>query len=93
MHLLVHLTPKASHNKIEGWALNAGGHIILRVKVTAVPEDGKANQELIKLLSKALHISKASIVILRGLTSRIKHLDLAIDEKLFTEKLGEAKKK
>ncbi len=61
MLLIVHLTPKSSHNKIEGWALDADNQRALRVKVTAVPEGGKANEALIKLLAKKLHVSKSKI--------------------------------
>ena len=78
MRLIVHLTPKASHTKIEGWALDVKGQRVLRVKVTAVPEDGKANKALIQLLSKTLHISKSRILLVQGTTSRIKYLDIEL---------------
>lgn len=83
MRLIVHLTPKASHNKIDGWAVDTENQKILRVRVTVVPEDGKANEALIKLLSKALHISKSRISIIRGATSRIKHLEVKMEEEGF----------
>lgn len=76
MKLVVHLTPKASHNKIEGWSEDEKGQKILRVKVTAAPEDGKANEALIKLLSKALHIPQSRISLTRGTTARIKQLEI-----------------
>lgn len=90
MRLIIHLTPKASHNKIEGWALDVKGQRILRVKVTAVPEDGKANDALIKLLSKTLHISKSQISLVRGETSRVKQFDIEIEERALKEKLDKA---
>lgn len=80
MRLIVHLTPKASHNKIEGWALDENGQKVLRVKVTAVPENGKANEALIKLLSKTFHLSKSKISFIRGETSRIKQLEIEMEE-------------
>lgn len=80
MHLTIHLIPKASKNAIEGWTLDARGEKVLRVKVTAVPEDGKANEVLIKLLSKTLHISQSKISLVRGHTSRIKELQIDGDE-------------
>ena len=80
MRLIVHLTPKASHTKIEGWSLNTKGQKVLRVKVTAVPENGKANEALIKLLSQILHVSKSRIFIVRGETSRVKQLEIEIEE-------------
>lgn len=58
MQLKIHLTPNASHNKIEGWSCDDKGEKRLRVKVTATPESGKANEALIKLLSKTLRIPK-----------------------------------
>lgn len=76
MRLVVHLTPKSSHNKIEGWAEDANGQKNLRIKVTAVPEDGKANEALIKLLSKTLRIPQSRISLVRGDTSRIKQLEI-----------------
>lgn len=76
MKLIVHLTPKASHTKIEGWAVDEKGQKILRVKVSAVPEDGKANEALIKLLSKTLHIPQSRISLTRGATARIKQLEI-----------------
>jgi uncharacterized protein (TIGR00251 family) len=76
MRLIVHLTPKASCNKIEGWAQDAQGQKVLRVKVTAVPEEGKANEALIKLLSKTLHVSKSRVRLVRGSTSRIKEVEV-----------------
>ena len=79
MFLIVHLTPKASANKIEGWALNTEGQKVLRVRVTAVPENGKANEALIKLLSKTFHLAKSKIVLIRGETSRVKHFKVAAD--------------
>lgn len=89
MRLIIHLTPKASHDKIEGWALDAEGQRILRVKVTAVPEEGKANDALIKLLSKTLHVSKSRISLIRGTTSRIKQFEIEIEESKCEMKLRE----
>ncbi|MBU0671210.1 MAG: DUF167 domain-containing protein [Patescibacteria group bacterium] len=44
----------------------------LKVKLNAIPEKGKANAELIKLLSIDFDISQGKIEILRGLTSNKK---------------------
>lgn len=76
MKLLVYLTPNASHTKIEGWTEDEKGQKRLRVKVTSVPENGKANQALIKLLSQQLHIPQSRISLRRGPTSRLKHLEI-----------------
>lgn len=70
--LVVRLTPKASHTKIGEMALDADGQAYLKVYVTAVPEDNKANKALIALLAKTFHIPKSSLYIISGLTDRRK---------------------
>ncbi len=47
MKISVKVIPKASKNEIVGWEED-----ILKVRLTVVPEKGKANEALIALLSK-----------------------------------------
>lgn len=47
---------------------------VIRVRVSAPPEKGKANKELIRFLAKSLGIPKANIVLLSGETSRKKRM-------------------
>jgi uncharacterized protein len=44
----------------------------LKVAVTAPPEDGRANQALVKTLRDALELKRSQIEILSGMTSRDK---------------------
>ena len=67
----VHVTPKASTNAIKPQDAGAG-KIALKIYVTVVPEDGKANEAVIKLLSKELKVPKSAITIIQGLKSRKK---------------------
>lgn len=53
----------------------------LKVKLSSPPLEGKANSELVKFLSKALDVSKASIKIISGETSRDKTLEISELEK------------
>ncbi len=62
--LEVRVTPKASRNEIR----EEDGQI--RVYVTTVPENGKANDAVVKLLSKALGVPKSRLTLIRGATSR-----------------------
>ncbi|WP_116135005.1 DUF167 domain-containing protein [Tropicimonas sp. IMCC34043] len=64
--IAVRVTPKASRNAVEA---GEGG---LRVYVTTVPEGGKANEAVRKLLAKALGIAKTRLVLVRGETARDK---------------------
>ena len=72
--LFVRLTPKASRNAIGDVVVDADGQEWLRVSVTTVPENGKANQALIKLLAKAAKCPKSSVRIVSGQTDRAKTL-------------------
>ena len=64
--IAVRVTPKASRDRI---VVEEGQ---IRVYVTTVPEDGKANPAVQKLLSKALGVPKSRLSLIRGQTSRDK---------------------
>lgn len=64
--LSVRVTPKASRNALV--AAPEG----LRAYVTVVPEDGKANAEVTKMLAKALGVAKSRLTLVRGKTAREK---------------------
>ena len=48
----------------------------LKVYLTAVPVDGKANKELIKLLAEKLNISKSKINIIKGEKNKEKIIEI-----------------
>jgi uncharacterized protein len=72
--VFIRLQPNVSANRIDQPQEQADGICRLRVKVTAVPEKGKANKALIKLLSKALRIAPSMITVVSGVTDRNKTL-------------------
>ena len=76
VELRIRLTPSGGRDAIDGVETDAEGQAYLKARVTAVPEDGKANKALIALLSKALKIPKSSISFITGETSRRKILRL-----------------
>ncbi len=45
---------------------------ILKVKIHAQPEKGKANDELLHFLAELLNLRKSSLTVVQGLTSRNK---------------------
>jgi uncharacterized protein (TIGR00251 family) len=65
--LHVRVQPKARANAVKGWHGAA-----LRVSVTAVPEDGKANRAVIDLLAETFDVAPSSINLVRGAASRDK---------------------
>jgi len=80
----VRLTPKASANRVDGISADADGKGTLKVRVTAIPEAGKANKALIRLLSKEWKMAKTELSLHRGETDRNKIFFVAGD----TDALG-----
>ena len=64
--IAVRVTPRASRARIE-----ADGPL-LRVYVTVVPEDGKANAAVQALLARTLGVAKGRLTLVRGATARDK---------------------
>ena len=63
----LHVYPNAPRNEIVGFTDG-----VLGVKVAAPPVKGQANRELVAFLSRLLGVSKGSLAILKGHTSRNK---------------------
>lgn len=70
--ITIRLTPKASQTKLGDLALDENDKPYLKVYVTAVPGDNKANKALIALLSKMFRIPKTKIHLISGATDRRK---------------------
>ncbi|MHB8845329.1 MAG: DUF167 domain-containing protein [Nitrospirota bacterium] len=68
----VRIQPRASKN---GASRMEDGS--LKIRLTAPPVDGAANEALIAYLAKALAVSKSSVEILSGHTSREKRLRIS----------------
>lgn len=68
----VRLQPRASKNEIAGLHGDA-----LRVRVTAPPVDGLANEALMDFLSQALEIPRRNVCIVSGFTSRTKVVEIS----------------
>ena len=76
IRLSVRLTPAAGREAVDDFEAADDGDSYLRVRVTAVPEGGKANKALIALLAKRLRMPKSTITIISGETARKKILRL-----------------
>lgn len=68
----VYLQPRSSKNEIAGPYRDG-----IKVKVTAPPIKGKANEALIRFLAKEFQISPSCIEILKGHQSREKILKIS----------------
>ena len=85
--LKVYLQPKSSKNEVVGPYRDG-----IKVKVTAPPVEGKANETLIRFLAKEFGISPSCIEIIKGLHSREKTLRISgtlLDKRLdFNRKIS-----
>ncbi len=63
----VKVVPRASQNEVAGWE----GEVV-KIRLTAPPVEGKANQALLKFLAESLGIARAQIEIVAGSGSRRK---------------------
>ena len=70
--LAIIVTPKSGKNEIVGMKGDE-----LHVRVTAPPENGKANKAVEKVISDSLGVPKSSISVVRGETSH--HKMIAIE--------------
>ena len=88
VRLAVRLTPNGGRDAIDGFDKDENGAPVLKARVSAVPENGKANKALVALLSKALKVPKSSIEIVSGETSRKKILRIDTDPEDFQIRLA-----
>ena len=76
LRFAVRLTPKGGRDCVEGWMIGADGAKLLKARVSAVPEDGKANMALIRLLAKTFGVANSAVRIAGGAQSRIKIVEI-----------------
>ncbi len=72
--LRVRLTPNSSCCRINGLFFDEHNQTYLKINVVSVPENGKANKELIDFLAKMLNIPKSAITIVNGMQNRLKKI-------------------
>jgi uncharacterized protein YggU (UPF0235/DUF167 family) len=77
--LVVRLTPKSSRDAVEGMEAGGDGRPYLKARVRAVPEKGKANAALERLLAAALGLPASDVAVIAGGTARLKTVRLAGD--------------
>lgn len=71
---VVKVVPNSGRQK---WLIDKSG--ILKCYLKSIPEKGKANLELVKLVAKALRVPKSDVEIMAGATSRNKRVRVQSD--------------
>ncbi len=71
--LPVRLTPKSNRDEIAGIEM-LGGEAVLKARVRALPEAGRANQALARMVAQWLKLPLSSVSIAQGGKSRTKQV-------------------
>jgi hypothetical protein len=72
VRLQIHVSPKSRTNEIV--ASRARGSV--RIRVTAAPEDGRANRAVIEMLRLRLGVPRSAVRVAGGVTSRRKWIEV-----------------
>jgi uncharacterized protein (TIGR00251 family) len=75
----VRLAPKSSRDAVSGLMRTADGGWVIKASVTAVPEAGRANEALIRLLAKQWGVPRSSVGVVAGAAERNKILHVSGD--------------
>jgi uncharacterized protein len=81
------LTPKGGRDAIDGAATLSDGTRVLLVRVRAVPEDGKANATLLRLLAEKAGAPVSNVRLVAGAKSRLKQVAVTGDPATLMAKL------
>jgi uncharacterized protein YggU (UPF0235/DUF167 family) len=68
----VRLTPKGGRVAIDGCEALSDGRMVLKARVSAAPEDGRANTALRSLLADTCGVPASRVSLTGGATSRVK---------------------
>ena len=86
--LAIRVTPRSAKAGVGGWREGADGREELEVRVAEAPADGAANEAVVRLLAKALGISRSQVEIISGAASRHKRLAIPFDAEEARRRLG-----
>jgi uncharacterized protein (TIGR00251 family) len=81
--LAIKATPRSNANAVVGWRSDLRDE--LDIRVSAAPEDGKANAAVIKILARSLGIPKSALEIVRGHSSRQKLVAFEMDAQAYEQ--------
>ncbi|GAB4233325.1 MAG: DUF167 domain-containing protein [Methyloligellaceae bacterium] len=84
----VRLTPKSSRDAVEGAAAH-GDKAVLKARVRAVPEKGRANAALEQLLAQWLGVSRSHVTLTSGSSGRLKTVHISGEPKALLASLRE----
>ena len=87
--LFVRLTPRASADEIGSVETTADGREHLAARVRALPDKGKANDALERLVAEWLRVPRSTVSVSAGATQRLKTLRISGDPETIAARLRE----
>ena len=79
MKVFVRVTPRSSRDYVDGITALADGRLVLRIRIRAVPEGGRANEATIVVLADMLHVPRSKVRLVEGASARIKTIHIEGD--------------
>ena len=89
VELFVRLTPRASNDEIGSVETAADGREHLAARVRALPDKGKANDALERLVAGWLEVPRSTVSVSAGATQRLKTLRISGDPETIAARLRE----
>lgn len=83
----IRLVPRTKADRLVAIAATAEGGRVLKATVAAPAEDGRANEALLQMLTRAWHIPRRDLSIILGSTSRTKAVRIAGDPQQLIERI------
>ncbi len=87
--ITLRVTPRGGRDDIDGLETLADGRLVVKVRVRAIADGGKANRAVTELIAKALGVPRARVRILSGVTSRLKQIAVDGDPAQLAARLEE----
>jgi uncharacterized protein len=88
IEVAIRLTPRAGSDRLLGLAAAAGGGRVLKAAVAAPPEEGRANEALLRLLAQEWKLPRRGLEIVAGRKSRDKRVRVAGDPQALLPRLS-----
>jgi uncharacterized protein len=88
VRVAIRLTPRAKADRLIAVGAGAGGGQVLKASVTEPPEDGRANDALLRLLARACRLPCRDLAVIAGAASRQKTVQVSGDPQPLFERLG-----
>jgi uncharacterized protein (TIGR00251 family) len=88
LRVTIRLSPRSRSDRLVGVAASGEGGRVLKATVTAPAETGRANEVLLRLLSRVWHVPRRDFSIILGSTGRDKTVRVAGDPQQLFEKIA-----